>query len=456
MLKYAKQLVYIVLFCAPLISSAQPGSRKEKLERQKVRLQDEIELANKILRETKKIKSSSLSNIQTVEQKLRLRKNLIATLDRETDLINKEIKELQLEIDTLESQVKKLKENYAQMIRQARKSSNSHSRLMFILSSEDFNQALRRMEYLEQYSEFRRRQVESIQAKELELGEKLEELGKTKLKKEAVKGQMERERSKLQSEKQEQEKSIAGLQEKEKEISKGLKKKQGEADKLEKEIQRIIASEIKKANARAVRLNLEAEAKRVGLMIRKDFNNSTTNRALEKLIAKKKESLKAANTPVAEVPDKPSQAFSLTPEATQLAANFAANKSRLPWPVERGLIVSSFGPQRHPVAKSVIVNNNGVDIATESGSKARAAFEGQVSSVIRIPGSNLAVLVQHGNYFTVYNNLSEVYVKSGDKVSAKQEIGLIHTDPAEGKTVLHFELWKESQVVDPQPWLTRK
>ncbi|HAD96118.1 MAG TPA: peptidase M23, partial [Cryomorphaceae bacterium] len=149
-------------------------------------------------------------------------------------------------------------------------------------------------------------------------------------------------------------------------------------------------------------------------------------------------------------------AYNLTPEATRLAANFAANKSRLPWPVERGLVVAKFGPQQHPVAKSVIINNNGIDIATERGSKARAAFDGEVSRVIRTPGAALAVFIRHGNYFTVYNNLSEVYVKQGDMVKSKQEIGSVFFNELEGKTVLHFELWKELDVVDPLPWLAGK
>ncbi len=171
-----KVLAFVLILGAPVLLSGQTDGRKAKLEKQKIRLQDEIELANKILQETQKIRKSSVSNVQTVEQKLRLRENLIATLDRETDLINKEMKELQTEIDTLEAQVQRLKDDYAKMIRQARKSSDSYSRLMFILSSRDFNQAIRRLEYMKQYSEFRRRQVEEIKKKENDLNDKLAEL----------------------------------------------------------------------------------------------------------------------------------------------------------------------------------------------------------------------------------------------------------------------------------------
>lgn len=454
MLRCAKQLFVLAFLCMAVVVHAQRDDRKQKLERQKIRLQDEIELANSILKETRKTKELSLSNIETVDRKLRLRQNLISTLDRETELLNKESDKLKTEIDTLEAQVARLKDDYAAMIRQARKSSNNYSRLMFILSSRDFNQALRRLEYLKQYSEFRRRQVEEIKQKENELSDKVAELNRQRVKKEVLKAQIEDERNKLLAEKNEQQKAIASLSEKESEITGELKEKQAQAKKLENEIQRIIAAEIRRAKEAAIRRGIEDEAKRVGLIAGKDFTGSTSNKALEDLIAKKKAELKAANKAVAEKPATP--AYSLTPEATKLAASFAANKSLLPWPVERGLVVQGFGPYRHPIAKSVVMNNNGIDIATEKGSKARVAFNGEVSKVIRVPGGAITIIVSHGNYFTIYQNLAEVYVKSGDQVTAKQELGLVYTDPSEGKTILHFELWKETQMLDPQPWLAGK
>lgn len=439
--------------CFPLLLSAQ-NDRKLKLQKEKIRLQDEIELANKILEETRASRQSSLGSIETVEQKLRLRQNLIRNLDRETELINEEIEELQGDIDTLRSQVKRLKDDYAKMIRQARKSSSLHSRMMFIFSSRDFNQALRRLEYLKQYSEYRRQQVEQIQKKESDLNDKLAELNRQKVKKGALKAQMELERQKLQSEKAAQEKAIAGLQQKESEIAKELKEKQASAKKLENEIQRIIAAEIRRAKAKAIRNNIEEEAQRVGLIAGKDYTNRTPNRTLEELIEKKKDELRAANKEVVASTAKPN--YELTPEASKLAASFAANKSLLPWPVERGIVVSGFGPHRHPVAKSVVLNNNGIDIATERGSKARASFDGEVTSIVRIPGEGFAVILSHGSYYTLYNYLVEVYIKSGDKVSSNQELGLIRTNENDGKTQLHFELWKEMQALDPQPWLKRR
>ncbi len=453
MQKCAK-LLFVFVFCLPLITLGQ-RDRKLELEKQKVRLQDEIELANELLKETRENRESSLGNIQTVEQKLRLRQNLIRTLDRETDLINEEVSELETEIDTLEAQVARLKNEYAAMIRQARKSSNRFSRLMFIFSSTDFNQAMRRLEYLKQISEYRRRQVEEIQEKENILNEKIATLSQQKLKKEALRGQMERERQTLIAEREDYQQNISNLKQKESEIASELKSKKAKALQLDQEIQRIIAAEIKRAKERAIRQGIESEAKKVGLIAGKDFSNRTTNRQLEGMIAAKKEELKAANKPVEEKSESPS--YALTPEASRLAASFAANKSLLPWPVDRGIIILGFGPYRHPVAKSVELDNNGIDIATEKGSTARAAFEGEVTSqgIIRVPGEGFAVIVNHGSYYTIYRYLSEVYVKSGDKVTPKQNIGLIRTDD-QGKTVLHFELWKENQPLNPEPWLAQK
>ena len=428
--------------------------RKSELQREKVRLLDEIELANKILEETRESKESSLGSIETVEQKLRLRRNLVRTLDRETELITEEIDQLQVDIDTMEKQVAKLKDDYAEMIRQAYKSRSKHSRLMFLLSSESFNQAVKRLEYLKQYSDFRRRQVGEIIKAEEELNNKIAELSEQKIKKEELRTQLEEERRKLLAEKAEQEKNINKLKDKEKEIAADLKEKQARANKLENEIQRIIAAEIRRAKDKAIRQGIEEEAERVGLIAGKDFTGRTNNRDLKALIEKKKNELREANKPVAE--SKPKTTYDLTPEATQLAANFTANRSLLPWPVERGIVVANFGPQRHPVAKSVVLNNNGIDIATEQGSEAQASFDGEVTSILRIPAEGFVVFVKHGNYFTIYKNLSELYVKKGEEVKAKQKLGKILTNDSDGKTVLHFELWRETQVMDPLPWLARR
>ena len=459
--QYVKIALSVFVCLVLSFSALGQDNKKDKLQRQKVRLQDEIELANKILKETKKSQQISVGNIKTVEQKLKLRRNLIRTIDREIGLLDKSIIKTNQEIDTLQKRIEKLKTDYANMIRQANKSKNKNSRLMFILSSRDFNQALRRLEYLKQYSEFRRRQVEEIKNQQLALNTKVEELNHQKVRKGALKSQMEKERAKLLAEKEEQEKNIENLKEKESEIASQVKAKQAKAKQLEKEIQRIIAAEIRKARERAIRKQIEEEATLVGLKKGSDYTSKTKNKALKALIEKKKKELSAANKPVTTSTSTATKGFSLTPEAQRLDANFTANKSRLPWPVERGLVVSTFGSHRHPIAKSVIINNNGIDIATEKGGKARAAFDGEVISSYRTPGAAFFVIVNHGSYYSIYQNLAEVYVSQGDKVSSKQALGLIYTNDKSNETSLHFEIWKikegaEPKPVNPLPWLTPK
>lgn len=445
--------LFALLLLALSLNAQQPTSkRKAELEKQKIRLLDEIELANRILNETKANEKASLGDIQTVERKIKLRESLLATLDKEVELLNEDISALEADIDTLEKDVAIQKKAYANMIRQAYKSRSNYSRLMFILSSKDFNQALKRLAYMKQYAEFRRKQVALIKEKQAELEEKLKELNRQKLRKEALRGQMKEERQKLETEKKEQEANIETLKTREKEIAADLEEKQKQAKKVENEIQRIIAEEIRRAKERAIRNQIEEEAKRVGLVLNKDFDKRTSNDQLKALIEKKKQELRAANRPVEETSG---PVYDLTPEARQLAASFAANRQNLPWPVERGIVTSKFGKQPHPIARGVIINNTGIDITTERNAKARACFSGEVS-IVRIPGGAFAVIVRHGNYFTVYQNISELKVTDGQKVSNGQELGTVFYNEQEQRSMLHFEVWKDNKPQDPSPWLARK
>jgi murein DD-endopeptidase MepM/ murein hydrolase activator NlpD len=446
--------VVLTLLLLPWASFAQSDQRRA-LEAEKTRLLDEIELANRILAETKQDKAASLGNIETVQQKIRLREKLIRTLDKEVEFIDLEEEETQERIDTLELEIERQKQAYAQMIRQAYKSRHNSSRLMFILSSEDFNQALRRIEYLKQYAEFRRQQVQEIEEKELTLKEELKELGLQKARKAAVRSQLEREKNRLGDERLSQEQAIAEFKKMERDLKQKLREKQKAAAAVEAQIQKAIAAEIARAKALAKRRELEEEASSLGLAKGREFSQSTSNEELEKLIAKKRSQIAAENP--AQLPEKRSEPrYELTPEASALAANFAANQKRLPWPVERGLVVGQFGPQRHPVVKSVMIENRGIDIATEKNSAIRAIFDGVVSSVLPLPDGQLAIIINHGSYFTVYQNLTNLQVQKGQKVSKLQTLGNSYTDPNSAETRFHFELWKDQQAVNPLLWLVSK
>jgi len=451
-MRLSKALLLCIIVLLTGIELSAQSDKKQELEAQKVRLMDEIELANRILSETQKDRKNSLGTIETVQQKIRLREKLIRTLDREVELMEDEEKQLQSQIDTLRVQVEREKEQYAHMIRQAYKSRKNSSRLMFILSSEDFNQAMRRIEYLKQYSAYRKQKVKEIEAKEMELEEAIERLRIQKVRKNAVRGQMQQENRKLSSEKLSQEEAIKTYLAMEKDLENELKKKLKEAAKVEAQIQKIIEEEIARAKALAARKALEDRAIKLGLVRGRDFSSNTTEERLESLIADAQKASSAANAGEISQPE----TFELTPAARSLAANFEANQKRLPWPVERGLVTGNFGPQRHPVVKSVIIDNKGVDIATEGNAPVKSVFGGIVSRRFRLPNGQLAVVVSHGNYFTVYLGITEVLVEKDQEVKAGQRIGTTYTNPITSKTVLHFEVWKDNQPVNPLLWLSRR
>ena len=449
---FSKHILSAFVCVLIAFSALAQKDRKEELQQRKVQLQDEIQLANKILTETRKNENMTMGELRALNKKIQMREELIRTIDREIRIINNEIKSLQTEVDSLESKNEKLKSEYADMIRQAYKSRNKNSKLMFVLSSKDFTQALKRATYLKQYADYRENQVAEIKAKQTELQEKISELEERKKKQAALKGSQQSERNNLVGEKEEQQEVVNDLKNREREIQKEINAKQKEADKLEKEIQRIIADELRKARERAERERLEKEAKDVGLVKGKDFTARTNNKKLQNLISEKRKSLNIKEEPVTASPASPS--YALTPAAQQLAANFVANKGRLPWPVERGIIVGKFGVQPIPGLPGIKENNPHIEIATEPGTEAMVAFDGEVSSVIRIPGANKVVLVRHGNYFTVYGNLVDVYVKTGQQLKTKQKIGKVYTDNQK-QTILQFGLWKDEQIQNPEPWLAR-
>ena len=338
------------------------------------------------------------------------------------------------------------------MIVNAYKSRDRNSKLMYILASEDMEQAFKRLQYFQEYSEYRNKQGEVITDKQAELEAQIEALKTQKAAKQKLLVEKSKEREKLQQEKIEQQQTVNQLLGKEGEIKKEIAAKQKEVNRLEAEIQKIIAEEMRRSREKAERKLLVAEAKRLGLKSGVDFNSKTVNKKLRVLIDKKKKEInKAGGNESMEEANIPS--YGLTPEAKKLAAWFTANKGNLPWPVEKGIVVGKYGKQPHPVEKGVIENRPHVEIATANNSEARAVYGGTVSRVFRVQGAGIAVIVSHGNYFTVYSNLSEVYVKRGQELDTKENIGKIYTNPSTKQTVLEFGLWLNDKSQDPQVWL---
>jgi septal ring factor EnvC (AmiA/AmiB activator) len=291
-----------------------------------------------------------------------------------------------------------------------------------MLSSENFLQAYKRLQYMKQYSSYRKMQGIEIKDKTDKLAEYNLKLSGQKTEKEKLLAEQEKQRQDLEKEKQEQEKIANSLKKNKKQITAEIKKKQQEYRKIDAQIQKLIRDAIVEANRKAAVAKAKANPKTTTAAETKKIETST------KIV--------------------------LTPEGQLVSNNFKANKGRLPWPVEKGTITLGYGDQPHPVYKSLIIHNSGLEITTESGSNARAVFSGEVTKVIVISPLNKAVCVQHGDYFTIYQNLGSVNVSAGDKVSTKQVLGKVRTN-AEGKTVLKFMISQNTTYTNPSQWISR-
>lgn len=399
---------------------------KKELEKKKQQLHQDIEYTNSLLSQTKRNKSASLNQLVTLNKKITYRAELINTISTEINMVDGEIVHVATHIDSLNDKLSLLKKQYAEMMYFAYKNQGSYSRLAFIFSSESFNQAYKRINYLQQLSDYRLHQRELIVQLQDSLSGKKHQLQEVKNDKTQLLTAQEREKHNLSREKKDQVAMLNSLTVKEKKLRSELREKQRKEQILANKIEDIIRREIELARTAARKKT--ASSGTASLATRKtDVGNSSSS------------AIVLANTP----------------ETIKLSNDFESNKGHLPWPVEQGMISSSFGRHSHPLWKDVVVNNNGVDINSKKGAKARAIFDGKVLRVIMVV-DKYAVLVQHGEYFTLYSNLQEVYVKAGDKVITKQPIGLVQTNEDEGKTEVHLEIWRGSNKMDPENWLAAR
>ncbi|MPT36306.1 peptidoglycan DD-metalloendopeptidase family protein [Flavobacterium sp. WV_118_3] len=418
----------ILLLLLSVISWSQTEDKQRQLEERKAQIQKEIREVQKLLQTEKKKEKSVLVQISQQSTKIKLSEKLINTTQKQTRLLTDDIYLKQLEINKLGRELTVLKEDYAKMIVKSYKSRSEQSRIMFVLSSENFLQAYKRIQYMKQYASFRKMQGVEIKNKTLQLQNATVVLETKKKVKEKLIVESEKEKRELEEDKKEQEKLMKVIQKDQKKLAGDIKKKQEESRAIDRQIQRLIREAIAEANRKA----REAAAALA---------------ARNKAAGKKTEKVEA--TPAAA---ESTTKFYLTPEGKALADNFRANKGRLPWPVEKGFVSLGFGDQPHPIHKSLIVHNSGVEISTEPGTNARAVFGGEVLQVQVISANNRAVFIQHGDYVTVYLNLSKVFVGKGDKVSIKQSIGEIHTNSS-GRAVLKFLISQNTTTLNPQSWL---
>ncbi|MBG6111723.1 septal ring factor EnvC (AmiA/AmiB activator) [Flavobacterium sp. CG_23.5] len=413
-----KFLLSLILICTTSLLWSQE-SQQEKLEARKAQIQKEIRENEKLLQSVKKKEKSAVNVIVIQSTKIKLKEKLIATTEKQTKLLGNDMYVNQVKINKLKGELEVLKADYAKMIVKSYKSRSEESRAMFILSSENFLQAYKRAQYMKQYTNYRKMQGEEIKSKSDQLLDYNGKLNVQKTAKQKLIAEKEKERLSLEKEKREQEKVVSSIKKDKTKIQAEIRKKQQESRLIDRQVNRIVREAIAAANRKA---------------------------ALER--AKANPSAPVSRAPVS------STKIELTPEAKLIADNFRSNRGRLPYPVEKGFISLGYGDQPHPVFSTLTIHNSGVEITTEQGSNARAVFGGEVTSVIVISPLNKAVMVQHGDFFTVYQNLSSVSVSKGDKVSIKQSLGRVRTNSETGKTIIKFLILQNTTYNNPQSWLS--
>lgn len=398
----AKILFLFIVFMLPLCAVAQT---KADLEKKKKKTINEINYTNKLLEETRKNQKESENNLALLGSQISSRKELISDINNEIEFVSGRIKETESIIAMMTEDLENLKQSYSRMLQIAWKNQNKNNEIMFLLSSKDFNQSYLRLKYMQQMADYRKRQLIAINAIKAFLERQKEKLLAQKAEHQKLLDEEKVEAKNLENAKKQQENTLAKLKGKEADLKKQLAEKNKQKQQLQAAIEKLIAEEVKKSSA----------------------------------------SKGKANT----------GKYELTPEEKIVSDNFGSNVGKLPWPVQRGVIVSRFGKQPHPVISGVEIDNKGIDISTTTGSDARAVFDGEVRKVFSIPGTQNAVIIRHGEYLSVYTHIDKVYVSVGDKVKAKQAIGKIYTDDAENKTVLHLEIWKGSATLNPANWLAK-
>lgn len=364
------------------------------LQKKQKQLQQEIEQTNKMLSQTKKDETSTMNKLQLLGKNIATQKQLIRTLGGEIEALDGEMQILGLQRDSLEGQLQKVREDYARMVNETHYAQMQQSPLLFLFAAESFAQMLRRVRYLQEFAQYRKQQAEQIVA---------------------LQGQIDDQNTALQINRKEKEDALTSRKRQQEQLARDEKKHKTMLNNLKKK-EKNLAAQLKKQQKKQADLN-----KKIDDLIRKQTATTTT----------------------------------MTKEQKLVAGGFEQNKGRLPWPVEKGFISSGFGKQQHPVYEHVVTDNKGIYIQTSAGTKARAVYKGEVTACF-LNGNTYAVIIQHGNYRTVYTNISKLSVKIGDKVETKQSIGTIYSDPEEdNKTELYFQIYKDRTILNPSNWITK-
>lgn len=386
-----------ILICFPFFGW---GQTKTDLEKRKESTARELQMARELLNKTQNQKTQSIKRVALLNRGIESRENLIRSIFQEVDLLDKKIADLEYEIERIKKNIAKGKEEYAHIIYSVYKNHTEEEKVMYLLASESINQFYQRIKYMKYLKEYREDKISELQMMTDQMETRTHEMMLAREEKAALLTEKEVENRQLIRERSQRNGLIRQLSQDEQRIKREIQEKERIRKELEEKIRKIIEEEARKTSSNTL------------------FS-------------------------------------SLTPEQKLVGNNFLTNKGRLPWPVERGVITAKFGVVDHPVLSGVKINNNGIDISSNTGAKARAVYDGEVTSVFAILGANYAVIVMHGEYLSVYQNLVELKVNVGDKVKAKQELGTIHSEANEDMAVLHLQIWKSKDILNPDEWLSK-
>lgn len=423
-------LLLLCVLSFPGLLSAQNGKSSSQLKKDKQKIETEIANTQKLLKKNESNQKAAVQQAALLRQQIQNREKLITNLNSQIIQMEDEQEQNQQEINQLEKRLAYMKADYAQVVYNAYRNRRFLDKVTFILAADDFTQMFRRIRYYTIFSRNVRQQAEQIEKTKNELNKKNEEITEIKNDKLNTLSSKEQEIKNLESDRRKKTQNAEKLKKESQNLKAELKKKQQKRKELDAAIQRAVQDEIAKANANRKKKSSTSSGK-------PSSGSSTASSGKTSTSAKSTASI------------------SLTPEEATLNASFINNKGKLPWPVVKGAKVSDFGSYAHPDVPSVQIENHGIDIMVDAGTPARAVFDGVVTKITNIMGTNV-VMVRHGEYLSVYQNLSSVNVREGEKVSTKQSLGTVAKNASSNTYELHFEIWKNDRYVNPSEWLARK
>lgn len=489
---YLKKIIpfMLVVWLMPAMVAAQqnagqqqPSQSREELERRKKELQREIDEANEQLLATKKSTRESMGQLRALRDKITARTRLINNINDEINFINGDINSAYRDVNTLKKDLDTLKAQYAQLVVYAYKNRSTYDLLNFVFSASSFNDAVKRFQYLKQYREYRRRQADNIVATQELLKKKIGNLESQRMKRgDALKTEQEQ-RSILEADKKEKDEVLNKLKGREKELVQDINQRKKDAQKVQIAIRNVIQREIEEARRKAAeeeaarrkaleeKRRREEEARKAALAAAAaekaraaaaeraaNANNNTaaTPPPAEKLAEKPAE--KPAPPPPAPTPapTRSENVLEATPEALALSESFEANRGKLPWPVDAGNIIEHFGIHQHAVMEHITVPSDGIVIATTKGGPVKSIFDGEVRSVVVMPGMGYMIIIRHGQYFTTYVRLQTTRVKKGDMVKTGQVIGTATVNELENTGEVELQIWKGNTKQNPEQWIRRR